>query len=184
MLLSAVPIFIKGDRSPSGEADLSAEPPSQEQGPRLPGSDAHGRRASGAEKKTIARTAPPDASLNGARQGASPRTRWLPLRSGFAEVYREGRRYSGTAVVLYFRSTGGPSRVAVAAGRRLGGSVVRNRARRRLREAFRRVERKLCGQGDLILVARHAALTGPFAAIVAEIEHLCAEGRLLCGTNG
>lgn len=35
---------------------------------------------------------------------------------------------------------GGPPRVGVVAGRRVGGAVVRNRAKRRLREALARVE--------------------------------------------
>jgi ribonuclease P protein component len=95
-------------------------------------------------------------------------------------VYREGRRYPGEILVLYIRPTEGGRRVGVTAGRRLGGAVVRNRAKRRLREAFRRMEPRLHGQGDVVLVARTAAAAVPFEDIMQEMEALCAAGRLLC----
>lgn len=82
--------------------------------------------------------------------------------------------------MLYFRPTGERPRVGVTAGRRLGGAVVRNRARRRVREAFRRLERRVCARGDLVLVARPQAETVPFSRLVSEIEALCEAGRLLC----
>jgi ribonuclease P protein component len=96
-------------------------------------------------------------------------------------VYREGRRYPGEILVLYVRPTEGERRVGVTAGRRLGGAVVRNRAKRRLREAFRRIESRLQGHGDVVLVARTAAAAARFQDIMDEMEALCAAGRLLCG---
>ncbi len=94
-------------------------------------------------------------------------------------MYREGRRYSGEALVLYFRPAEQVRRIGVTAGRRLGGAVVRNRAKRRLREAFRRLESRLCARGDIVLVARAQAGTVPFSSLVAEMEALCTAGSLL-----
>jgi ribonuclease P protein component len=99
----------------------------------------------------------------------------------FRRVYREGRRYSGTAVVLYVRPTEGRRRVGITAGRRFGAAVARNRAKRRLREAFRRLEGRLRDHSDVVLVARAPALTAPFDAIVSEMEQLCAAGQMLLG---
>jgi ribonuclease P protein component len=104
----------------------------------------------------------------------------LATRADFSRVYREGHRYPGQILVLYVRSTEGGRRVGVTAGRRLGGAVVRNRAKRRLREAFRRIEPRLRGHGDLVLVARTAAAAVRFEDIMQEMEALCAAGRLLC----
>ncbi len=83
------------------------------------------------------------------------------------------------SLVLYVRATSGGLRVGVAAGRRIGGAVVRNRAKRRLREAFRRLQGRLHDQGDVAIIARPPAVTAPFAEIVSEVEALCTAGGLL-----
>ena len=60
--------------------------------------------------------------------------------------------------------------MAFAASRRLGGSVVRNRARRRLREAYRRKKTLLPGTGlRLCFVARGRAVDAAFAEVVSEM---------------
>lgn len=97
----------------------------------------------------------------------------------FRRVYREGRRFLGTNLVLYVRPTGDRRRVGIAAGRRFGGAVLRNRAKRRLREAFRRLSGRVRAHGDLVLVARPPALRAPFNAIVSEMEALLAAGQVL-----
>lgn len=117
------------------------------------------------------------AGLNAVRRGR-PRSSSL---TDFSRVYREGRRFPGTSVVLYVRPTEGRRRVGVTTGRRFGRAVARNRAKRRLREAFRRLEGRLCDRGDVVLVARPQALTAGFSEIVAEMEALCTAGRLLVG---
>lgn len=104
----------------------------------------------------------------------------LVTRADFSRVYREGRRYPGEILVLYVRPTEGGRRVGVTAGRGLRGAVIRNRAKRRVREAFRRIEPRLHGQGDVVLVARAGAAAARFEDIMLELEALCEAGRLLC----
>ena len=99
----------------------------------------------------------------------------------FRRIYREARRFLGTTMVLYVLPTGGNRRVGITAGKRFGGAVKRNRAKRRLREAFRRLEPRLRNRGDLVLVARPPVLTAPFETIVQEMEALCAAGHMLVG---
>lgn len=101
-------------------------------------------------------------------------------RADFSKVYREGRRFSGESLVVYVRPTDAGRRIGVTAGRGLGGAVARNRAKRRLREAYRRIEARLCGRGDVVFVARSGAVAAAFGEIVREMEALCAAGRLLC----
>lgn len=114
------------------------------------------------------------------RSGSGPSGRGLGGSSvlEFRRVYREGRRFPGNALVLFVRSTDGHLRVGITAGRRFGGAVARNRAKRRLREAFRRLEGRLRDRGDLVLVARPQVLTVPFGEIVLEMEALCAAGKM------
>ena len=90
----------------------------------------------------------------------------------------------GACVVLYVRTGDSPLRVGVTAGRKLGGAVERNRAKRRLREAFRLLRGRLSGQGDVVLAARPRILSAAFPEIVAEMEALCAVGRLMRGRDG
>lgn len=61
-------------------------------------------------------------------------------RDAFSRVYRDGRRIrKGPLLIIIADGPQGPPRVGFVAGRRVGNSVTRNRAKRRLREAFRRV---------------------------------------------
>ena len=64
-------------------------------------------------------------------------------------------------------------RCAVVAGRLLGGAVVRNRAKRRLREAVREVG--LAPGVDVVLIARADAVSLDFPALKADVERTLAK---------
>ncbi len=53
-------------------------------------------------------------------------------------------------------------RLGLTVPRALGGAVVRNRIKRRLREAFRKHRAEFGPQWDIVLNPRRAALTAPF----------------------
>lgn len=84
---------------------------------------------------------------------------------------RGGRKLSreGFALQALARQDSRPTRVGFTATRKLGNAVVRNRTRRRLREAARLVlgERPLVGF-DIVLIGRPATPTLPFARLRAE----------------
>jgi ribonuclease P protein component len=90
----------------------------------------------------------------------------------------QGRRvYVGQALVAFSRpSQEGRLRIGVAVSRQLKGSVRRNRARRRLREAARvrlladdSLDAGLGIPFDVVLIARPAALSLPMAALESEV---------------
>ena len=73
----------------------------------------------------------------------------------FRRIYSKGKSAVTPFLVLYCRPNGlGRNRLGVTVSTKLGGAVVRNRARRRLREVFRLAQPDLRTGYDVILVAR------------------------------
>jgi ribonuclease P protein component len=70
-------------------------------------------------------------------------------------------------------------RLGFTVTRRVGNAVVRNRVRRRLREAARLLfrDRQLSGV-DLVLVGREATLTRPFAALTDDLRRALARAGI------
>jgi ribonuclease P protein component len=89
---------------------------------------------------------------------AGARKRRRLSRSGeFDRVYREGSSHASRYLVLYSfprGEDGDEVRLGVSAGRKVGGAVERNRAKRALREAFWAHGDRLPAGHDFVLVAR------------------------------
>ena len=65
----------------------------------------------------------------------------LRKRAEFQRVYAEGVKVAGRHMVVFaLVGSGEENRLGLTATRRVGSAVVRNRARRRVRELFRRAE--------------------------------------------
>lgn len=76
----------------------------------------------------------------------------------FRRVWSYGQSRVHSLFVIYWVSNGlSISRIGVTASRKVGGAVQRNRARRLLREAARRLYPNLRSGWDIVLVARSAA---------------------------
>jgi ribonuclease P protein component len=104
---------------------------------------------------------------------------WGRLRKGreFRAVFDGGSSVANALAALYvLPSDRGETRVGIAAGRRLGGAVARNRHRRRWREVLRRNAAALPAGVDLVLVSRARAASAPFAELERALLDLL--GRL------
>ena len=105
----------------------------------------------------------------------SPNAR-LRNRGEFKAVDAGGSRVSGRFLVLVARPNGrSTDRLGIVASRRVGGAVVRNRAKRRLREVFRRrVVADTRGTGDeprgldVVAIAKTGIASAPFDAVTAD----------------
>lgn len=99
----------------------------------------------------------------------------LTRRSDFLAA-RSGRNWRTRSLVLQARRRSGDggdstARFGFTATKALGNAVKRNRARRRLREAVRRVAGGNARAGfDYVLIAREGALTLDFAVIVEDLR--------------
>jgi ribonuclease P protein component len=71
------------------------------------------------------------------------------------------------------------TRFGFAVGKRLGKAVVRNRLKRRLREAARRQQPTIEPGWDLVFIARQPLLAADFAQIAAAVEQLLRRAKLL-----
>jgi ribonuclease P protein component len=93
------------------------------------------------------------------------------LRSGteFRRVFAQGIRLEGAFFLLVAMENGrGYSRLGLAASRRVGGAVTRNRVRRLLRETFR-LNRSAEARGfDLVLVPRSDMVTSTRSEVERE----------------
>jgi ribonuclease P protein component len=169
------------------EADVPTEPSPPRQDPWV--SPAHGDegRAEGAEASARQGAAPADwlESVPGAAPARAglPRAERLRSRAEFDRLFRRGARVEDPAFVLLWRREPGPRAVGFAVGRRLGGSVVRNRARRRLREAYRRHRDLVPPDGiRLCFIARQGTLTSSFDQLLHAMAGALREARRRHGT--
>jgi ribonuclease P protein component len=90
-------------------------------------------------------------------------------------VQNQGRRVA-TKYMTILAQPGHAScdRLGIIASRRLGGAVVRNRAKRRLREIFRQQKADssfaLVRPLDLVVIPRRELVSAPFPAITADFH--------------
>ena len=102
----------------------------------------------------------------------------LRRSSDIATLRAEGRSLRRAAFTVRVRRTDrSEARLAVVAPRAVGGAVARNRARRRVREAFRvaLTQRGLDAGVDILVTARPEALHTEFTAIRDDAANVLSE---------
>ena len=104
----------------------------------------------------------------------------LRSRGEFTAVQSHGRRVAGRYLtMLAHPNTLGRDRLGVIASKRVGGAVERNRAKRRLRELFRRtIVAGARPSLDVVAIAKPDVVDAPFPAVAADFQ---AAWRKICG---
>ena len=155
------------------QAYLSAEQPSPSQGSRLPSAHAHARRPSdpvgaapqGPRQPGRLTTAPAAPTL------VLPAAHRLLSSDAFRATVRAGRRSGSATLVVHLavHDPGEPVLVGFVVSKAVGGAVVRNRVKRRLRHLTRDHLPALAGlPGSVVLVLR--ALPPAATASAAELD--------------
>ena len=103
----------------------------------------------------------------------------LKLNHIFRRLYGT-QGFANGYLVLYARPNRlGVNRVGITTGKKLGHAVVRNRARRRLREVYRLNEHLFKPGYDIVVVARHRCVTADFKKLTSGYLSLAEKAGIL-----
>jgi ribonuclease P protein component len=153
----------KGERP--HEADVSTKSAPAGEDARLPRADVDQGRAEGAGAPACEGAETAD-RLTGRLQ----RGQRLTASAEFQALFQRGRRIDRPALIVLWRDAAEPTRVGFAVSRKLGNAVQRNRARRRLREAYRMARASAPVRAALVIIGRPVVLSEPFQALVAQMR--------------
>ncbi|MDR0446757.1 MAG: ribonuclease P protein component [Oscillospiraceae bacterium] len=114
-------------------------------------------------------------------------TESLKRNHEFRRLYDRGQSAASRCMIVYCRRNGRdklspppaksapplrPNRLGITVSSKLGGAVLRNRMRRRIRETYRLGEAGLKRGYDIVIVARASAATIPFDELGADLRRL------------
>ncbi len=100
----------------------------------------------------------------------------------FAALQQTGIvRTHGPLVARVRRTDLEVTRFGLSTGRRLGGAVIRNRIRRRLRETLRVMAPSFQPGWDVLIIARAGIVEADHAALVGALQQILRRGGVLGG---
>lgn len=172
-----------------GKANISAEHASTGAHARIPGAHGHQERPARAEAAPGQGTQAADRQQQVAEAGESAdssarrrtgsstmrfdRSERVRRHTDYQRIYKQGVRIHGRYLTLFLLSNGlKVSRLGVAATRKIGNAVVRNRAKRLVREIFRR--NKPDPGFDVVVVPRRELVDVSLTDLEIEFQHTLA----------
>ena len=111
-----------------------------------------------------------------------PKTCRLHLKNDFQDIIHGGKRIQGDSLVLWYKPSpeaGKERRLGIVVSKKLGGAVVRNRAKRLLREAFRLNREQLKSGTDYIFSPRRSEEWTTLAQAENALRKVCQRAGLL-----
>ena|SRR5437870_4892813 len=94
-------------------------------------------------------------------------------RAEFQQIYDRGLKVHSRYTTLFLlANTLGVGRLGIAATRKLGGAVERNRAKRLIREVFRR--NKIATGFDVVVIPKRELLDASLSTLEADYRNLLA----------
>ena len=103
----------------------------------------------------------------------------LKLNHIFRRLYHTKGVADGYLVLYARPNKTEKNRVGITVGKKLGGAVVRNRTRRRLREVYRLNEDQFAPGWDIVVVARSKSVNAPFSALTKAYLNLAEKAGIL-----
>jgi len=103
----------------------------------------------------------------------------LKLNHIFRRLYSTTGHANSYLVLYARRNRSATNRVGITVSKKLGGAVVRNRVRRRLREIYRLNEERFQPGWDIVAVARSRCVHADFQKLTAAYLSLAEKAGLL-----
>lgn len=98
----------------------------------------------------------------------------------FNHVYTKGRSYANKSLVVHVLSDENHNgKVGFAAGKKLGGAVVRNRVKRLLRETYRLCKKNLRKDVAIILMGRKNLVDAKLDVAIKAFRDICKKANLV-----
>jgi ribonuclease P protein component len=107
-----------------------------------------------------------------------PPLRTLSKDSDFRRVYRKGKSYATSRLVIYAMKRyaklygAGDVRVGLSVSGKVAKAVTRNKLRRRLKEILRLDSEKLARGFDMVIVARNPSADAGYAELEGDVRYL------------
>ncbi len=108
-------------------------------------------------------------------------TSGLKKDSDFRNVYKKGNSYANKYLVMYIlKNDLSHSRVGISVSKKVGNAIVRNKTRRRIKEAFRlNIDESIKRGYDIIFIARVNIKDVDYKAVEKAIIHLAKKTNMI-----
>ncbi|MFL2756144.1 MAG: ribonuclease P protein component [Dehalococcoidia bacterium] len=105
----------------------------------------------------------------------------LTKSSDFADIRRNGKRWSNSDLILIVRHTdlevSTTPRFGLVVSKKVGNAVIRNKCKRRMREATRHLNIK--GGNDLVFIARSSIASKTHSEITKSMSELLSRAKII-----
>lgn len=91
----------------------------------------------------------------------------------FKYIYLKGKSFVRSTFVLYYVNNNNcENRIGLTVSKKIGNSVIRNKVRRKLKEAYRLSFDNLNGYFDIVIVGRTFAINADFRLIKKDMDQI------------
>jgi ribonuclease P protein component len=106
----------------------------------------------------------------------------LKKNDEFRQVYKMGKHSGNEHLVVFVLANKLEiNRLGISVSKKMGGAVLRNRQRRRIKEAYRALEPLLCPGYDIVVQPKIGLANMPFLQIKLGLESLLKRRGLIKG---